>query len=172
MGAGGASKFLNAFEKNPNTKAANILPTEADANPNVFYNASGQALSLKQIYNHFASKFNEASPVVDTQPLQSLPTSPVLAAAAPLQSNLPVNLSSTNSLAQIGNINITLSAATCNGLLDAANSNTASSGFSPAALTAIQSQAGQQNMAFLTQMALDEMAQSSSSFALKNRQGA
>jgi hypothetical protein len=160
LGPGGASKFLNAYESNPNAKAANILPAEADANPNVFYSSSGAALSLKQIYNHFASKFNEGSPVVDIAAAQTLPMSPALAANT-LNQSLPANNASMNSLAQIGNINISLSQATCNSLMDIANSNSQSAqvtGISTAALNGIQQQSSQQNLAFLTQMALTQMA--------------
>ena len=167
LGAGGASKFLNAYESNPNTKAAHILPTEAASNPGVFYNSDGTALSLKQIYNHFASKFNEASPVVDAQASQTLPMSPALAA-----NTLNQSMSQSSAIAQLGNINISLSNATCNGLLDSANNNTQAAavlGISPTALNSLQQQSGQQNLAFLTQMALDAMAQTNTSLTLKQR---
>lgn len=167
LGAGGATKFLNAFENNPNAKAATILPAEADANHNVFYSADGSARTLKQIYNHFASKFNEASPVLDAQAKQTLPTSPVLTANTLAQNNIASN--QINSLAQIGNINITLSASTCNGLLGA-NNNLQATPFTTAALGAIQQQSGQQNLAFLTQMALDTMAQATPALAMTHHQ--
>jgi hypothetical protein len=168
LGANGASKFLNAYESNPNAKADTILPTEADANPNVFYNSSGAPLSLKQIYNHFASKFNEASPVVDTQPQLSLPTSPVLAANTLAQSNM----TPASALAQIGNINISLSNATCQGLTSANNNSvTAAPGFSAAALNSIQQQSSQKSMAFLTQMALDALAKTNGPLMLNSKQG-
>lgn len=59
LGAGGASKFLNTMHQSPNATAADLLPEAADANPSVFYNKSGDALSLKDVYNRFAAKFSD-----------------------------------------------------------------------------------------------------------------
>ena len=61
LGAGGASDFLKTMRSNPSAKAADVLPTAAAANPSVFYNANGEPRSLKQIYQHFAQKFDGAS---------------------------------------------------------------------------------------------------------------
>jgi Transglycosylase SLT domain len=58
LGAGGASTFLNKLRAAPNAPAADFLPDAADANPNVFYSKTGKALSLKEIYNRFAAKFD------------------------------------------------------------------------------------------------------------------
>jgi len=59
LGAGGAVKFLTAMDKNPNQRAAAILPTAADANHGVFYSrSSGNALSLAQVYDRFNRKFD------------------------------------------------------------------------------------------------------------------
>ncbi|MBY0428850.1 MAG: transglycosylase SLT domain-containing protein [Alphaproteobacteria bacterium] len=58
LGAGGASTFLNKLHAAPNAAAADFLPDAAQANPNVFYSKTGRALSLKEIYNHFAAKFD------------------------------------------------------------------------------------------------------------------
>ncbi len=81
MGAGGASKFLNAMDKTPETKAASLFPREAAANHGVFYGKDGHSLTLKQVYNHFAAKFDEGSAVKDVVAKQSLPTSPAWALA-------------------------------------------------------------------------------------------
>ncbi|MBB6254784.1 transglycosylase SLT domain-containing protein [Nitrospirillum iridis] len=58
LGAGGASKFLNALKKNPNQAADAVVPDAADANDAVFYDDNGKALSLGQVYDHFARKFD------------------------------------------------------------------------------------------------------------------
>ncbi|HEU0118614.1 MAG TPA: transglycosylase SLT domain-containing protein [Alphaproteobacteria bacterium] len=58
LGAGGASEFLNAMRQNPSASGASILPDAAAANPSVFYNASGEPRTIKQIYSHFAQKFD------------------------------------------------------------------------------------------------------------------
>lgn len=57
LGAGGASEFLKKMRSNPGAKAADILPDAAEANSSVFYNKTGEAKTLSQIYNHFAKKF-------------------------------------------------------------------------------------------------------------------
>lgn len=59
LGAGGASKFLNKLDANPDAKAATVLPQAAAANKNVFYDrATGRARSLEQLYEMFAQKFS------------------------------------------------------------------------------------------------------------------
>ncbi|HVY13103.1 MAG TPA: transglycosylase SLT domain-containing protein [Alphaproteobacteria bacterium] len=59
LGAGGAEKFIKAMRASPNAPAAEIMPEAAAANTPVFYNKSGAARSLQQIYNHFAAKFQK-----------------------------------------------------------------------------------------------------------------
>ncbi|MBI3419885.1 MAG: transglycosylase SLT domain-containing protein [Proteobacteria bacterium] len=60
LGAGGAEKFIKAMRTSPNASAAYVLPDAAEANPAVFYNKSGSARSLQQIYAHFAAKFKNS----------------------------------------------------------------------------------------------------------------
>lgn len=60
MGAGGATKFLQAYEKSPNASAAKMLPDAADANPSIFYDKSGNARSVKQVYELFEKKLGNA----------------------------------------------------------------------------------------------------------------
>src|SRR6185503_13805332 len=50
LGASGASRFIRAAEANPNTKAASLFPRAAHANSSIFYDRSGAARSLKQVY--------------------------------------------------------------------------------------------------------------------------
>lgn len=57
LGAGGAADFLQAYRNNPQGKAADVLPTAAGANQNVFYDKSGEPRSLASIYQMFARKF-------------------------------------------------------------------------------------------------------------------
>ncbi|HYD30367.1 MAG TPA: hypothetical protein VEB64_05855 [Azospirillaceae bacterium] len=60
LGAGGAAKFLQGLRKDAEQPAANIFPEAAGANRAVFYDRdSGQALSLRQIYNRFAKRFDD-----------------------------------------------------------------------------------------------------------------
>jgi hypothetical protein len=50
LGASGASRFIRAAEANPNAKAASLFPRAAHANSSIFYDKSGAARSLKQVY--------------------------------------------------------------------------------------------------------------------------
>ena len=56
LGAGGAAKFLNDRADNGNAAAATLFPKEAHANKSVFFEASGQARTLDQVYNIFSKK--------------------------------------------------------------------------------------------------------------------
>ncbi len=57
MGPGGAAKFLNKMNANPDAAGARAFPAEACSNPSVFYNKNGFARSLSQIYAFFDNKF-------------------------------------------------------------------------------------------------------------------
>lgn len=71
LGAGGASKFLNAKQASPNAKAADLFPEAAAANRGVFYDReTGQAKTLKQIYDRFAAKFSDSASI--TSPVKTV----------------------------------------------------------------------------------------------------
>lgn len=59
LGSGGATAFLNEMHDNPKESAAEVLPDAAASNPNVFYNKDGSAKSLRDVYQHFAAKFED-----------------------------------------------------------------------------------------------------------------
>lgn len=61
LGAGGATKFLKAMDKNPNQPAASLLPEAARANLNVFYSGT-KPRSVGDIFERFAGKFDEDVP--------------------------------------------------------------------------------------------------------------
>ncbi len=58
MGPAGAAKFLKALDKTPDANAATLFPTAASANKGVFYDKSGQARTLEQVYALFDRKFS------------------------------------------------------------------------------------------------------------------
>lgn len=59
MGAGGAAKFINSKDYNPNAIAASLFPNAAKANKNIFFDkTTGQPRTLGQIYDLFDNKFN------------------------------------------------------------------------------------------------------------------
>jgi len=56
LGRGGASKFLQAYERAPQASAASLFPSAARANHSVFYDRAGSARSLADVRNGFAQK--------------------------------------------------------------------------------------------------------------------
>jgi hypothetical protein len=60
LGLGGATKFLQAKNANPDQPAADLFPSAASANKNVFYDASGKKKSLNEVYAFFAKKMDSA----------------------------------------------------------------------------------------------------------------
>jgi hypothetical protein len=63
LGAGGASKFINGMQSNPEQSAASLLHSAANANKNIFYKSDGSAKSLDQIYRNFEAKFDKVTEV-------------------------------------------------------------------------------------------------------------
>jgi hypothetical protein len=61
LGSNGAAKFLSAMKDNPNAPAATILPGAANANRSIFYK-DGAPVSVRDIYQRFASRFDNAVP--------------------------------------------------------------------------------------------------------------
>lgn len=61
MGPGGAAKFLEALNANPNAKGTALFAREARANPGVFYNQNGAPRSLSEIYAFFDRKFIDST---------------------------------------------------------------------------------------------------------------
>lgn len=59
LGAGGATEFLKALDTKGNTIAAKLLPDAAAANPSIFYDASGRAKTVGEIYQTVASKIEK-----------------------------------------------------------------------------------------------------------------
>ena len=56
LGQSGGSKFLTALQNNGGRTAASLFPAAARANRNVFYDKSGNARSLSEVYGRFADK--------------------------------------------------------------------------------------------------------------------
>src|SRR5204863_6898295 len=62
LGASGAARFIKAAEARPDAKAANFVPRAAQAYSSIFYDKTGNAKSLKQVYAGLVSKHNVMSP--------------------------------------------------------------------------------------------------------------
>jgi hypothetical protein len=59
LGAGGATQFLKALDSKGDTPAAKLLPDAAAANPGIFYDSSGNAKTVREIYQSVASRIEK-----------------------------------------------------------------------------------------------------------------
>lgn len=59
LGAAGAVTFLKAVQKNGNVAAADILPEAAAVNRAVFYDGSGRASTVSEIYRSFVGRIDK-----------------------------------------------------------------------------------------------------------------
>jgi hypothetical protein len=68
MGVGGAGKLIQNAEDNPNASAARMFPNAAAANQSIFYDRSGSARSVSQVYSVLNTRYAAAanSPVTRT----------------------------------------------------------------------------------------------------------
>jgi hypothetical protein len=83
LGAGGASRLINAAAKNPHIKAADLFPRAASANRSIFYDKQGGARSVTGVYGVLVTKLARAMPVQGaTQVAQAAPSAPRAPAAS------------------------------------------------------------------------------------------
>lgn len=61
LGVGGASKFLQSYDANPNGRAASLFPAAAGANRSIFYDKAGNARSFADIRQNFAAKLERGA---------------------------------------------------------------------------------------------------------------
>src|SRR3981081_1959560 len=87
MGVGGATKLISNAEDNPNASGAQLFPNPAAANRSIFYDRSGNARSVSDVYSVLTSRFASAasSPTARTAMASAgvTPASAKLADAAP-----------------------------------------------------------------------------------------
>jgi hypothetical protein len=65
LGAGGASKFLKAKDKDPTQSAAALDPAAAKANKNIYYNKEGKERSVQEVYDLMDKKVKAQSEKVE-----------------------------------------------------------------------------------------------------------
>jgi hypothetical protein len=63
LGPDGAGKMINAADSRPNASAAAIFPAAARANRSIFYDSSGNARTVSQVYSRLTGKFDNASTI-------------------------------------------------------------------------------------------------------------
>ncbi|MBB1094172.1 transglycosylase SLT domain-containing protein [Rhodopseudomonas palustris] len=61
MGVGGAAKLINTAQDNPGAIGAALFPNAAAANQSIFYDRSGQARTVAQVYDNLTSRYDAAA---------------------------------------------------------------------------------------------------------------
>jgi Transglycosylase SLT domain len=61
MGVSGASKLISNAEDNPSASAPNLFPNAAAANQSIFYDQTGNARTVSQVYSEITSRYNKAA---------------------------------------------------------------------------------------------------------------
>jgi hypothetical protein len=91
MGVGGAAKLISNAEDNPQASGARLFPNAAAANRSIFYDHSGRARTVSEVYSVLTSRYASAanSPATRTAmaSVGDTPASAMLASAAPAIDN-------------------------------------------------------------------------------------
>ena len=61
MGVGGAAKLISNAEDNPQASAAQLFPNAAAANRSIFYDRSGQARTVSEVYSVLSARYAGAA---------------------------------------------------------------------------------------------------------------
>lgn len=67
MGFGGAGKLISSAEDSPSASAAAMFPKAAAANQSIFYDKSGSARSVSQVYSVLTTRYAAAANSKDTR---------------------------------------------------------------------------------------------------------
>ncbi|KJC38126.1 transglycosylase [Bradyrhizobium sp. LTSP885] len=67
MGVGGAAKLISSAEDSPSANAAAMFPKAASANQSIFYDKSGSARSVSQVYSVLTTRYAAAANSKDTR---------------------------------------------------------------------------------------------------------
>src|SRR3984893_3563358 len=83
MGVGGAAKLISNAEDNPNASGAALSPNAAAANQSIFYDRTGRARSVSEVYSVLTQRYDSAanSPATRTA-MASVGVTPANAASA------------------------------------------------------------------------------------------
>ena len=93
FGPAGASRLISLSEQQPNRSAADVFPTQAAANRGLFYDRSGNPVSVRQLYDRLVEGF--PTETVSTQGVQmaaSRRPAAVTPVAPPRDPNAPLEL--------------------------------------------------------------------------------
>jgi transglycosylase-like protein with SLT domain len=85
MGVGGAAKLISNAEDHPNASGAALFPNAAAANHSIFYDRTGRARSVSEVYSVLTQRYDSAanSPATRTAMASVTPANAASASAAP-----------------------------------------------------------------------------------------
>src|SRR6202047_2231050 len=88
MGVGGAAKLISNAEDNPNASGARLFPNAAAAHRPIFYDHSGRARSVSEVYSVLSTRYASAANSPATRTAMAsvgvTPATATLASAAPV----------------------------------------------------------------------------------------
>ena len=88
MGVGGAAKLISNAEDNPQASGARLFPNAAAANRSIFFDRSGRARSVSEVYSVLTSRYASAANSPATRTAMAsvgvTPATATLASAAPV----------------------------------------------------------------------------------------
>jgi len=102
MGVGGAAKLINSAEDNPKASAAGMFPNAAAANRSIFYDTSGRARSVSDVYSVLTSRYDSAA--------NSSATRTAMASASPRRATTVASAAASGTMAYLSNVSETKSA--------------------------------------------------------------
>src|ERR1700722_10396125 len=87
MGVGGAAKLISNAEDNPQASGAGLFPNAAVANRSIFYDSTGRARSVSEVYSVLTPRYAAAANSQATRSAMAsvggMPSTATLASAAP-----------------------------------------------------------------------------------------
>src|SRR5712664_3811088 len=87
MGVGGAARLISNAEDNPNASAARLFPNAAAANRSIFFDRSGRARSVSEVYSVLTQRYASAANSPATRSAMAsvgvMPSNAAVASAAP-----------------------------------------------------------------------------------------
>ncbi len=92
MGVGGASKLITNAEDNPQASGAQMFPNAAAANRSIFYDSSGRARSVSEVYSVLSSRYAAAANSSATRTaMAAVGDTPTTAVASAVQAVAPMD---------------------------------------------------------------------------------
>ncbi|MHA7772313.1 transglycosylase SLT domain-containing protein [Roseibium sp. M-1] len=89
LGAGGASRLIDAAGANPDMRADKMFSAQARANKPIFYHSNGKARSLQEVYEVIVSKHDAVTMIAEAGTKKNLRTSGELQQVATLPNAKP-----------------------------------------------------------------------------------